>query len=284
MAAVALLLASLAAGAGERIVDVASGASLGFDEALARLRSAERVLLGERHDNVRHHELRGRLLAALGPTVVVAEHLDRGRQVDFATAGTTDAESLAAALVAAGFDAKAWRWPLTQPLFAGIADGRSRLLGGNVPRAVARQIAAGGDAAVPDDLRPLLAAAPLPAAAVARLDASLLQGHCNELDAARLPGLRLAQRARDAAMAATLAGLPPPAGRPYALIAGNGHVRKDYGVPALLRAAALPHLAVGFVESEEELADARRDGLYDIAWLTAAAARPDPCAELRRSR
>ncbi len=246
----------------ERIVEVASGRALTRDELIAAIRASEFALLGERHDNAAHHARRGELIAALpATTVVVAEHLTRGQRVAYAP-------DLLASLVAAGFDPKGWRWPLHEPLFAPIARAGLRLEGANLPRELARRIAREGEAALPEELAALLRAAPLDDAAQAHLDADLLDGHCGHLSAARLPAMRLAQRARDAAMAAALRA---SGGRPAVLLAGNGHVRSDYGVPRLLAGRRLA--SVGFVEAGQAVAGAP----YTHLWFTAGPERGDPC-------
>jgi hypothetical protein len=78
------------------------------------------------------------------------------------------------------------------------------------------------------------------------------------------------------------------------LIAGDGHVRADLGVPIYLHAQGMPDadarsLSVGFVEAsaEEESAPdfpgrlvADNPG-FDYIWFTAPAQREDPCAEFK---
>jgi uncharacterized iron-regulated protein len=247
----------------ERIVEVASGRTLSRAELLAAIRASEFALLGEQHDNRLHHRRRGELLAALpASTLVVAEHLALGSRFE-------PGAGLLPGLVAAGFDPKGWDWPLHEPLFAAVVQARQRLVGGNVPRELARRLVREGDAALPDDLAVLLRAAPLDAAAQAALDADLVAGHCNQLPTARLPGMRLAQRARDAAMASALLS---GGGQPAVLIAGNGHVRSDYGVPRLLAGRRV--VSVGFVEPKEASAGAP----YTHLWITPGVERADPCA------
>ena len=254
----------------ERIVEVASGHRLTRAELLAALAACEFVLLGELHDNPRHHARRGALLAdlaAIAPgTVLVAEHLDRGRSVDFGA-------DLRASLVAAGFDARGWQWPLHEPLFAAIARARLPLRGGNAPRDRVRDVARNGLAAAPAELRTLIDTAPLTAAAQAALDTDLVEGHCGRLPAARLSGMRAAQRVRDAAMALALR---ESGGRPAVLLAGNGHVRTDFGVPQILAVEApRARLAsVGFLEPGTELVGTP----YTHVWVTSAVPRTDPCA------
>ncbi len=281
-----LSLALCGPAAAERIVD-AQGRAVDADALVAAIAASDFALLGERHDNVRHHERRADLLQALkrrlGQTTVVIEHLDRERSFDFSAVCIGSEHGLERVLANIGFDAKGWRWPQHRPLFSALAANGANVIGGNLPRATARQIASDGARALPADTAARLAASPLTETAQARLDADLIRGHCGELDAGRLPGLRLAQRARDAAMADTLlAASSATPGKPVLLLAGNGHVRRDYGVPTLL-GGGRRIVSIGFVEDDAELDAARRDGLYDYLWQTEAAVRPDPCAELRRS-
>jgi uncharacterized iron-regulated protein len=262
--------AQLPAADGERIVEVATGREISRAELLAKLRASDYVLLGEQHDNALHHQRRGALLKDLGAGApVVAEHLTRGLAVP-ATG------ELLPRLEAAGFEAKGWRWPLHEPLFAPAAAAGHRLLGGNVPRELARQIARQGEAALPAELKAVTTPAPLDEAAGKALDADLVQGHCGMLGGERLVGMRWAQRARDAAMWLSLREAAA-LGKPAVLLAGNGHVRLDYGVPQLAGQARL--LSVGFVDSGAKVQGAP----YSYVWLTAApAGRGDPCEGMKQ--
>lgn len=247
----------------------------------ARLAQADIVLLGEQHDNREHHALRGTWLTTLAATpgrqpVVVAEHLSRGLRVNAA------AGALLPALQGAGFDAAAWDWPMHQPLFAPLLAAGLPLWGGNLPRDEARRIAREGDSAWPPDLAALLRQAPLAAAAQARLDATLRDSHCGMLPPARVPAMRAAQRARDAAMAQALLAAHAQGARPAVLLAGNGHVRNDYGVAQLLAVLA-PQLRVLSVSLVEPGPAGDADAAAtDLHWTTnAAPRREDPCAAMR---
>jgi uncharacterized iron-regulated protein len=279
LAAVAAALALLAGcavlrGDDERIVEVASGRTVTREQLLAALRASDYVLLGELHDNGVHHRRRGELLAMLAmpgsaAPAVVAEQLERGQQVRFGA-------DLQASLVAAGFDAKGWQWPIHEPLFAPIARAGMPLIGGNAGRDIARQVARSGASAVPAELGAVIDAAPLSAPAQAALDADLFDGHCGMLPAARLGGMRAAQRARDASM---WLALRDAGTRPAVLVAGNGHVRTDFGVPQLA-SAQRPQaraVSVGFLETGADPAGAP----YTYVWITARAERGDPCAGMR---
>lgn len=273
LAAAAGVLAGCAARPSEERIVGADGEPLGFDALVARARAADIVLLGELHDNAAHHAARARLVLALGDGVtVVAEQLERGRRV----APGPDVRSH---LVSAGFDERGWRWPLHEALFAPLLAAGVPVLGGNAPSALVRRVAREGESAWPDDLAVVArAAGPLAGAGLAALDADLIEGHCGHLPPARLPAMRAAQGLRDASMWQALAEAP---GRRKVLVAGNGHVRRDYGVPRFAVAAPVLKLfCVGFWEAGDPLAGAP----FDALWITRRAEREDPCAGMKPMR
>jgi len=101
-------------------------------------------------------------------------------------------------------------------------------------------------------------------------------GHCHALPPGLWPGLARGQFARDAAMAYLLR----QRGAPGALLwAGNGHVRRDLGVPRWLQRRPAPAVfAVGFVENDTPPQNA---GVFDAVVMTVRAERGDPCEAFR---
>jgi uncharacterized iron-regulated protein len=181
-----------------------------------------------------------------------------------------------------GFDRKNWKWPLHAPIVdAAIANARS-LWGSGLPREALRSVVKEGTGAAPADLRPLIERAPLDSAAIAAIDRELFEGHCGKLPESLVPGMRAAQQVRDASMTSAL--LAAGATGPAWLIAGNGHVRMDMGVPRFLRvsAAAKKVLVVGFVErgTGEAVPGLATAGMYHVIVVTPPAVREDPCASL----
>lgn len=210
----------------ERIIEQATGRAISCAELAHQVQASDYALLGEQHDQAAHHQRRSALIARLqAPAAVVAEHLPRGSQVAFGP-------DLLASLKAAGFGAELWDWPVHQALFASVAAAQWPLIGGNLRDDELRAVMKQGPQALPPALQALLAAAPLDAAAQATLDADLTAAHGGTVPAARLHAMRLAQRARDASM---LTAMQSTGVRPTLLVAGNGHVRQDYGVPQLIR-------------------------------------------------
>ncbi|MEI2677448.1 MAG: ChaN family lipoprotein [Burkholderiaceae bacterium] len=268
----------------------ASGRPINVSQIVERVRSARYVLLGEIHDNPRHHRLRAALLRSLladgVPTRVVFEQMDRQHNAAIAAA-PRDTE----AIVEAGrLDRKGWAWPLHRPLFDAVLEGGAAVVAGNLGRAQASQVVRSGLTQAPPDLHHLLspageAAAEGRAAWTAALETELLrlveEGHCGALPRSMLAPMALAQRSRDAALASAMS--QAPAGTRVVLIAGNGHVRRDIGVPHYLAVAdkLSPDdsriVSIGFLERSSE-GKTSVDGPYDEAWFTERVERPDPCA------
>jgi uncharacterized iron-regulated protein len=250
-------------------------ASGGSAAALPGWRAApgQALLLGEVHDNAAQHALRAQgladLLAQGDRPALLMEQFDRARQAALdasrtAPAATLDAQVDALVLAAGG---SGWDWALYKPyLRLALAHGLP-VLAANVSRTEARQVmqqglaATGWQAAVPPDIQQAQAAA-------------ILHSHCGQLDAATAARLALAQVARDQFMA-RLVG--QQAARGVVLLAGNGHVRADIGVPRWLDAALRARTrVVGLLEAGDSAHAA-----FDEVLRTPAQPRPDPCAGLR---
>ena len=263
------------------VLDGASGARVGTPELLRRIDAAQVVLLGEVHDNPVDHALRGALITAFAdrhPAVVFEQFARSDGPMSVPAAG----ESTETWLDHHGFDRRGWRWPLHQPVVvAAIAHARS-LWGSGLSREVLRSVVGDTGATAPADLRRLMDQAPLDSMPRAVLDRELIEGHCGQLPATMVPGMRAAQVIRDASMARAL--MDAAASGSAWLIAGNGHVRRDIAVPRFLRAAApaLGVLAVGLLEREPSGAppDAAERRMYDLVIVTPRTAREDPCRGL----
>jgi uncharacterized iron-regulated protein len=282
---VPLLLAACASstqpGAPASILD-ASGAKVAVERVQTAMASADVLLLGEVHDHPAVHATRLRVLqdfvgrhasARGGPVTLVMEHfdVDREAQLDAARrAAPTDVEAwIAAGAPPARTGGAGWPWPLLRPVLELARDGDLPVRAANPSRNELRARAASG-AAVPSVLAP---------AAVERLRATLEAGHCGLLKGPQLQPMIVAQEARDRRMAEVIVAANPSADAPVVLLAGNGHVRRDFGVPAHLRGRRV--LSVGFVEraSVDEALAARA---YDFVLVFAPHPREDPCAGLQR--
>ena len=263
------------------------------------------LLLGEIHDHPMHHRLRARWLEALaaGQRFVIAlEQLDadrqpaldaaRARQGSIAAGGASgsppgadarrgsrsgdEAEDPARQLAqAAGFDFRGWHWPFYAPYFELALRLDLPLVAANLSNEQARSIARG-------QAHPLAAARPAgwKGADDDAMAAEIREGHCGMLPERVIAPMAEAQRARDARIARALVEARRSSGLPVVLIAGNGHVRVDLGVPRHLRelAPGARVFAVGFVE------DAPSVPAYDLGIVTPVHARSDPCEAMRPAK
>jgi uncharacterized iron-regulated protein len=272
------LLFTLTLAAGCAQAPVPPEASAAAPHLPPELHEARFILLGEVHDNPQHHAWRAQwlrtLLADGRPTRVVFEQLDRTKGPELARARAATPTDSTAVARAGGLDEKGWRWPLHQPLFDAALAGRADIAGGNLPREAVRSVVRQGEGAVPADLRPLMAAPGWSPEQQRATEVDIEQGHCGGLPPSMFTPMALAQRTRDVAMAQAM--LAAPAGTRVVLIAGNGHVRQDRGVPHHLRAAGVPAAqiaSVGFVE----VGDTPAPGAYGRVVTAPRAERPDPC-------
>jgi uncharacterized iron-regulated protein len=266
-----------------RLWDVRAERFIAEEELLARLRAARYRLLGEVHDNPAHHTLRAGLLAKLAPAEVYFEQFDRERDGALREAQRDGAD--AEALAKAGRLDKAWRWPLHRPLVEAALAARLPVRAANLSNADTRRIARAGVLGADDaSLMEILARADWSEARDRSMSTAIIDGHCGALPGRAVPAMALAQRARDAAIAQAVSG----SGGAAVLIAGNGHVRRDLGVPAYLPRDAAA-FSLGLIETRPDEADPRDYGrgadggpAYDAIWFTAPHPRPDPCEAFRK--
>lgn len=277
-------------------------------EALVSLvRSRRFVLLGEVHDNPDIHRERARLIADASrgrekPAALVFEHiredqngaLEAFAERQAAEAGPRDGARSADDLLAALEWPKSG-WPdaaMFKPLFVEAIAGRHAIYAGDAPKTEVRKVSREGLPAVSEADRTRLRldealARPLEDALLGELEAS----HCGLMPKTAFGNMALAQRYRDARIAAAMLAAAEAQGQAV-LLAGNGHVRRDRAVPyQLARLAKDPAtLVVEFLEVDDEKKDPAAylprapDGAAaaDFVVLMPRAERPDPCEEMRK--
>lgn len=228
--------------------------------------AADIVILGEVHDNPDAHLGQAAILEDLQPTAVVFEMLtaEEARNAD------ADRTRIEAAWEASG-------WPdyaLYAPLFDALGD--ARIVGAAAPRDSIKTVYTDGAAAVfgPDAGRYGLDI-PLPDEEQATRETMQFAAHCEAMPLEMMSGMVAVQRYRDAVFARAALETLEAYGAPVAVIAGNGHARTDWGVPAMIARAA-PEVtthAIGFVESQTDIP-------FDEIRIVPPAERDDPCASL----
>ena len=275
----------------EAIVWHAPTAAIVDRETLHRaLTQADYLILGEIHDNPRHHRIQAELLGEFADSVddnklaVGFEQLSLDQKTALDTylqQSDADAQSLG--------DAVQWQasgWPdyaIYRPLFAATLQRNLPVIPLMHSADATREIMQDGSAAV------------LPATALERLrpdtlldreqtavvEREMQQSHCGKLPAAMLPAMVNVQIARDAFMAYAAV----EAANRAVIITGNGHARRDRGIPRFLQRLrpdariVVVTLLEAAQDTSPEMQASRRAGenVTDFAIITPPQPREDPC-------
>ena len=241
------------------------------------------VLLGEVHDNATQHALRAaalRQLIAQGARPAIAfEQFDRERQSDIDRARRErprDADYLIAQ--AGGHDD--WQWDFYRPFVAIALEYDLPMVAANLSRHDAMRVAIEGWPAMFDSVtRSELKLDALPADFRRKHEEAIAQGHCNLLPPDALPAQANAQMARDIVMARSIR---PYFDRGIVLLAGNGHERRDIGVPFWLTPDERKDIvSIGLLERDDDSSGAEATE-FDAIVITERAERADPCKELEK--
>ncbi|MCP4073978.1 MAG: ChaN family lipoprotein [Hyphomicrobiales bacterium] len=271
----------------------------------AQLANSNYVLIGEVHDNIDHHRLQAWLIeqiTARAKPAIVMEMISSGKSqiLDKYLSGP-DAEpaGLGPALDWAN---SGWPdWTYYQPIAEIAMRSGLPILPGDPDRPLIREIARQGIDSLEKAEQQLLALdSPLSAVLDKALVEDIKDSHCNLLPQAMIGPMVQVQRFRDAKLARAVVDADTQGnagdrtggvGR-VILIAGNGHVRNDRGVPwYLIRQqpkATISSVMLLEINSEtpnfEELiiTDPQGRPAADYFWFTPQAKRQDQCEKLRQ--
>ena len=210
-------------------------------EFLKVLSSYEVVLLGERHDQKNHHDFRAFLIEQIktknkGQVKSVSfEHIQKKDQPlldEFEKKRGEKAFHYVDELAQLLDWEKSWGdWPLFRSLFETTYKVSKKVLGLNFSFEKMKQIVKEGREALDGEfIKKTALDQKLPPQGQLRLKEDIIEGHCGKLPPSVVEAFYFAQRARDAFMTDTL--LSSLSKKDLAFVmAGNSHVRKDYGMP-----------------------------------------------------
>lgn len=278
-----------------RIYQVATDRFVDQTTLVEDLVRADFVLLGEKHDNRDHHRLQALLtreIQAAGgrPRVMAFEMIPSDRQlaiVEYRKRRPDDASGLGGSV---GWSSLGWPdWTLYQPVAQVALDRGGQIVAADLSREQKESVFREGPGVLQATMvRRTGLDRDLPPALAASLAQELREAHCGQVPEPVIAGMFRVQRARDAMMADRLATVAGRAGG--VLIAGNGHVRTDRGVPwylARIRPTART-ISVGLLEVWDGVDAAPADLPFDYVWFTPRVDDDDPCAgdlpDLRRLR
>ena len=236
---------------------------------------ADIVILGEVHDNPAHHELQAAAVAELAPAAIVFEMLTVDQAARVTKEALQNVDTLEQALE---WNASGWPdFAMYYPIFE--AGQGAEIYGAAVPRDETRNAMkigvprAFGAEAETYGLTDELDVEELAERLNLQMDA-----HCGALPLELLPGMVELQRLRDAELARAALDAVAATGGPVVVITGNGHARKDWGMPHYLARVA-PDVSVFSLGQSE---DGRTpDGGFDLVLDAVGVDRPDPCDVFR---
>ena len=265
-----------------------------IDEAavLARMNQADIILLGETHDNPRHHELQQTLLNAridsgARPAVLMEQFdADRQQDIDQALTGTDRSNKLKTLTGLISFsNPKPYL-----PILVTAVDNKLPVIAANISNRgllpVIREDFSAFDATA---LKRLAVEEVWDHRRQNFMLSNMGGAHCGKLRDELRAGLVRSQRLRDAMMAdAAMNGLR----QGVVAIVGSGHARRDVGMPLYISARdpSARILSIAFVEvvpgknspDTYETDSASDVPPFDLIWFTPRVARKDPCADMEK--
>jgi uncharacterized iron-regulated protein len=269
--AVAIAALALTAGCSSRavtpILEPAGGTIAAATTTATRvdaLLPADALLIGEQHDAAEHQQIEQQVVAHLAGRGLLA-----AVAIEMADAGASTAKLKPTATEqqvqnALKWNDKGWPWAVYGPAVMTAVRAGVPVLGANLPMTQMRSSM--GDAKLDTQL---------PGPALKAQQQLIRSGHCNLLPESQITPMTRVQIAKDRAMAQTIEDLALP-GKVVVLLAGNGHVNRQLGVPqhlpATLKAKAI-HLRAGDATD--------KDAAFDSTWPTPPLPEKDYCAGLK---
>ncbi len=234
---------------------------------LDRVLPAPVLLLGEQHDAAEHQALQRDVVLALARRnqlgALVMEMIEQGRS----TQGLpSDAEEARVRETLGWTEQSGWPWPVYGPVVMAAVRSGVPVIGGNLPRAQMRSTMG------QTDLDGLVSERVLQ-----RQRDGIRESHCGLLPESQIAPMTRIQLARDRSMAQTATQALIP-GKTVLLVAGNGHVREDLGVPLHLPTSVAHKVVMAQAGNPKDASPPPADAV----WETPALPPRDHCAEMKQ--
>ncbi len=268
------------------------------------------ILLGETHDNARHHQLQAQFIDYLTennhtPTVAF-EMLNQNQQsiIDTFTAeyypvkpGYSQSQSadkntdLFAKKI--NWEKSGWpEWSYYRPVFFAAINNHLAIIAANLELKQIRKVIKEGSQALDQKYQDLLKKYQYDKQLQKELEQEVQSAHCDMLPEKMLSPMLLGQQTRDLAMMKAVQ-LSLTTNTQTVLIAGSGHTRTDYGIPFYLQQEnpEFSIISIAFVEvskdrvKADDYAKAWSETAsrlpFDYVWFTPKAAREDQCEKMK---
>lgn len=260
------------------IYDLHNQTAISREQLIDSMLADDYVVLGERHDNPKHHQLQLWVLQQLQEkqwlTQLSMEMIEPKQQAAYGTLAPKDAGDKATLQKTLAWADDGWPWndyaSLLQLAVKNSIKVQSANIDGDDIKALYKGIQPASQVVLSNDARTEL---------LRDIEAS----HCGYIKEPQTSNMLSVQLARDHSMAKSLLQTNHGA----ALIAGAFHARKDLGFPVHLQQldANKKLLSLAFVEADEAATQTQLITLaqqYDVIWVTPVHKRGDPCAEFKK--
>ena len=252
------------------------------------------VLLGETHDNLKHHEDHGWMISKIADksqqAAIAFEMLsqDQANVVNNVEFQSTDELLETLEQAKTGWEYKKYY----RPVFDSAFKAKLPMHATEINRKTLMKIVSKGIEHAPEGVQELLENTKLSEEATSSLKKEIEMTHCGMINDEMTSAMMLGQKVRDAAIGSALYNIKKDPVKTAILVAGSGHIRKDRGAPFYLNAKDKDAriTAVAWLEIEPEVNDplaySKRWGTdqlpFDYVVFTAQVDRPDPCEEMRK--
>lgn len=179
-------------------------------------------------------------------------------------------------------------WEIYQPIFATALSADLKIVAGGIARKKMRTYSS--KAKYQGFVRELALETDLDDKAISEMERTIKEAHCNLLPARAITPMVNVQRARDARLAKAVLSADPNDGA--VLIAGSGHVRRDWAVANIIRQNApdASTISVRFTEvtrDQKQLDDysMKVSGMaapFDFTYFTPRGDLKDHCDDMRK--
>ena len=263
-----------------------------IDEAglMQAISAAEYILIGETHDNTRHHQIQAGIMDFLAlsnsSASVAFEMIDTEQGRMLGLYKITSPDMLITIL---NQHPSGWEYELYyRDLFDSVIRAGFSIMPANIVRKRLVEMMEDGQGNLTAEHENILSRFPLAPQTAAAMEREIIDAHCGMLTREQAQPMLRGQRIRDVTMAMNLTGSNA---LKKILIAGNGHVRNDWGVPKYLNDGRDHLVTVGLLEVDtgrNAPADysefwQNHELPFDYVWFTAQADRDDPCASYKQT-
>ena len=228
------------------------------------------IIIGEIHDNPAHHTYQAEKTAEIKPRALVMEMLTPEQAALAQTGQADDQATLAEQL---NWDQSGWPdFGYYYPILTAVEG--MKIFGGAMTDAERRTIREGQLMAVMgEDASRYGLTTPLPASQQDARETLQFDAHCQAVPREVMGRMVDVQRLRDAMLARAVVMAMDQTGGPVVVITGNGHARRDWGIPAILAQVA-PKLDIHVIGQTED--NHPLPGGFDETRSAPTIERPDP--------